>query len=572
MMSRAQTHPWVFAGIALLVVALMALLTIRSTAKPASKFVATVDLPDEQQLVSLPIRVIDKAGKPVAKAKVLPWALRSSQGHGLWREDPKERSGLSPQEAVTDARGHATIGYPFFRDAKERTRTLAISLWVDHPDHAYLDDLHIDVPLTDDSRYEIELQPGATVELVPTLDGKPAPLAEIKALSSDGRSWRPGYEPQPTGTGAIRFPTMLSGPAAIRLVRIENGVPTHFSPLVRFDTQAGETINQPVEMQPAVIIRGRLDGVDGPVRDGRVKLWTLQEDPADPDCTWMSWAPVAEDDTFSLPWPAEEPAQLIALCDSAIATSGAAPEVVKNPRDNDPFQRPHVFTPAELREEIIVPMEPLVPCEVAAVDEQGMPLPDIRISACPNVCWWNGGSQIYASPLVRGETLLIQREYQQSVDRETADEFVQTTDADGKATLHLPIGEESLYAGNDDYELPVAMGRRHIEINLVPGRTKQVRLTMQPTGTEQLGDWDRLAGVVFGCSTREGRRLCALPSVKQEIDKFRRLLANADDPRDPAILSEAYEVVAKALENAGDPEEATKWRNKAAKQRRLASQ
>src|SRR5688572_13399747 len=38
-----------------------------------------------RRVLELPIRVIDKSGNPVPEAKVTPWALRSSQGHGLWR-------------------------------------------------------------------------------------------------------------------------------------------------------------------------------------------------------------------------------------------------------------------------------------------------------------------------------------------------------------------------------------------------------------------------------------------------------------------------------------------------------
>src|SRR4051812_33607276 len=39
-----------------------------------------------QQVLKLPVRVVDPQGKPVAKAKVIPWALRSSQGHGWWQK------------------------------------------------------------------------------------------------------------------------------------------------------------------------------------------------------------------------------------------------------------------------------------------------------------------------------------------------------------------------------------------------------------------------------------------------------------------------------------------------------
>ena len=40
-------------------------------------------------MLKLPVRVVDADGKPMANAKVTPWALRSSQGHGPWDENDK---------------------------------------------------------------------------------------------------------------------------------------------------------------------------------------------------------------------------------------------------------------------------------------------------------------------------------------------------------------------------------------------------------------------------------------------------------------------------------------------------
>ena len=61
----------------------------------------------------------------------------------------KETSGpvSGPKDAFTGEDGTAVVLYPQYRDAEEGIRTTSVSLHVDHPDFAYIDALHIDVPL-----------------------------------------------------------------------------------------------------------------------------------------------------------------------------------------------------------------------------------------------------------------------------------------------------------------------------------------------------------------------------------------------------------------------------------------
>ena len=237
---------------------------------------------------------------------------------------------------------------------------------------------------------------------------------------------------------------------------------------------------------------------------------------------WSSWTAIRPDGTFTIDdWPADERIQLIALCDGYIATSGRAPDVVKNPPDpkRDSFNRPQVFDPGK-SSHIMVAMSPLVRCVATAVDEDDKPVASVTVESWPNVCWWNGGSQVYCDSLVRGERLLRKREYDKAIDEAFPTPFQGKTDAQGKVTLELPAGNELLAVESDVYELPVFLGRRYVRIELVPGQTTEVTLRLQPHGTEKLGEWDKLAGVVFGCSTREGRRICALPSVQAKMNKF----------------------------------------------------
>lgn len=520
-----------------------------------------------QQMLKLQVRVVDADGKPVAKAKVTPWALRSSQGHGLWKKGDK-LAAVDPQDVYTRDDGTAAVLYPRLRDVKEQTKTLAVSLFADHPEFVYHDDLHIDVPLETPEPYEIKLTRGVGFEVRPLLDGKPTSLENVYALWSDGRSWQPNAGPTKTAENTLRFAAMAPGKNSVLLVKLAGERATHFSKLTDFELKAGEPQKIDIELRPSRQIHGLLSAnVPRPVKNGRIKTFTLQ--PADAPrhrVEWFSWSPIATDGTFVIGgWPADERLQVIALCDGFMATSGKAPDGVRNPPapDKDFFKRPQVFE-ANQKDPVELAMTELVRCVVAVVDEDNAPIAGVRVLSCPNVGWWNIGSQIYCSDLVRKETMLKKRGYYDSVEQPYPQPFDETTDAQGKVTLELPAGREDLDVISDVYELPVFLGRREMRVELVRGKTTEVTLRLQPRGTEKLGEWDKLAGVVFGCSTREGRRICALPDVRKKMDEFEKRFRAAKDQRDPQLLSEAYAAVADAFVNVGDQAEAAKWRQKAA--------
>jgi beta-lactamase regulating signal transducer with metallopeptidase domain len=527
------------------------------------------ELPAGQQMLELPVRVIDADGKPVANAKVTPWALRSSQGHGPWQKDDK-RVGVGPKDVISGEDGTAAVLYPYYDDVQEQIRTLAVSLFVDHPQFAYVGGLHIDVPLESKGPYEIKLTRGVPVEIRPLIDGKRTSLDDVFLFWSDGRSWRKRPPLEKTTDGAFRLPAMSPGKNSVLAVKLDGERATHFSKIVDFELTAGEPKTIDVPLQPSLQIHGVLsDNVPRPVRQGRIKIWTLP--PAASDyrrVEWFSWAAIQPDGTFTIDgWPADERMQLIALCDGYFATSGRAPDVVEHPRDpdKDPFCRPQVFDPGK-DTNITVAMSPLVRCVATAVDEDDKPVAGVTVESWPNVGWWNAGSQLYCHPLVHGERLLREREYFKAIDESFPAPFQGTTDAQGKATLELPPGNEDLVVESNVYELPVFLGRRDVRVKLVPGQTTEATLRLQPAGSEKLGEWDKLAGVVFGCSTREGRRICALPSVQEKMHKFEEQFREAKNQRDPKLLSEAYTAVADAFTGVGDPAEAAKWRKKAAEQ------
>lgn len=557
-----------------LVVFAMAKATLQAADDAAGDPVdALAKIGGQQQILELPVRVVDPDGKPVAKAKVIPWALRSSQGHGWWRDDPDDRAKVTPKDVFTDADGGATVLYPKFRDLEEGVQTIGVSLQVDHPKFAFADDLHIEVPLEQGEPYEITLKAGAPVIVRPQIGGDADGPGEIFALWSDGRSWRSEAAPKKLADGSLAIPAMPPGANSVMLIKLDGERATQFSRITDFELETGERKELDVPLLPAIRVTGSLsDNVPRPVKNGRVKVETL---PPSADnfnrVMWFGWAPVEADGTFTVEsWPAGEPMQIVALCDEYMAISGKAPDVVENPRDpkDDPYRRPQVFE--KLDQPIEVAMTKLQTCIVRTVDEDDAPVAAVEVLSGPNVGWWNHGSQIYCYPLIRNERLLRNRDYFDAEDKDFPQPFTAVSNAQGEARLYLPVGKEDLFARSDVYELPVFLGRRDVDVELTADGPAKATLRLQPRGTDKLGEWDKLAGVVFGCSTREGRRICALPGVQAKMEEFTRRFREAKDQQDPELLAEAYAAVAEALTGVGDLEQAALWRGKAAEQKATA--
>ena len=290
----------------------------------------------EQEMLELPVRVVDAEGEPVAKAKVTPWALRSSQGHGWWGDDD-ERAGVGPEDVFTDEDGIATVLYPRYRDVQEQIRTTSVTLFIDHPDFAYVDSLHIDVPLDINGSHEVELSPGVPLAIRPLIDGAPADLDSVFGLWSDGRSWQPGADPKKSADNAFRIPAMPPGENSLLLVQLDGDRATHFSQLMDLELDVGDQKRIDVPLRPALRIEGILsDNVPRPVCDGRVKAETLPPAGADSNrVAWFTWVPVRPDGTFTIDgWPAGELLQLIALCEGYIATSGPADDLGRATRSD----------------------------------------------------------------------------------------------------------------------------------------------------------------------------------------------------------------------------------------------
>jgi len=447
------------------------------------------------QTLQFSVRVIDDKGNPVSQAKVFPWALRSSQGHGLW---PGEESKLeaAPKEVMTDDKGIAVIDYPVYYEPTERVRATAVSVRVDHPKFAFIDIVEVEVPRAADEPHPISLVTGVPVEVRPRIEGEKVDLDQIYAVWSDGRSWRPGVAPEKRENGSLRLPALPPGRNSLLLAKVVGDRATHFSRIVDFQVLPVAVQEIDVTLRPAVRISGTVsDNVPRPVRRGRISIASLSPDDDFHRVWWLSWTTIAPNGAFVIDsWPAGEPIQMIGLCDGYIAASGTAPAVVKNAPDVEEdldtgsFRYPQVFE-SDPDRTIALRMQPMGRCVAIARDRAGKPIPDLAVSSWPNIQWWNGGSQLYGSPLMSSLRVLKERDPKKATETGFPTPFQAKTGADGKATLELPLGTQSLYVTSDAHELPIAdEQQRHVEVEIEPDKTSELVLPLQPRGTQRLGE------------------------------------------------------------------------------------
>lgn len=520
---------------------------------------------------TLPVKVVDSNGNPIKGVEVSPWALRSSQGHGRWANNGNDPSELNPAAVTTNSDGIAKVIYPFFRDVQEQTRTTSVSLFLKHPEYSIEDSVHLDVPIASDTPEIIQMKLSASIRFLPTIDGNPVRPSEIQVMRSDISSFTDGYARHIEDEHVI-VRRLAPEQCDFMLVRLVDEQPTHFSEIFTVDLQSGANDPQVVELAPSTSLSGRIsDQVPRPIREGRVLAMTVPPQSNRNRLTWSTWGPIRTDGTFEIPhWPKGETMQLIGLTNGhRIRSLMVDAQGRKLPNQAAPAEGSPVVIDPPFTHPIELDTEQLHRCEIRLVDLDGRPVAGAKVAAYPNVYWKNWGSQLYGLPLMQsteffGNAKLMEEINEQLENPAFPNRFMGPVNEEGEVELRLPSGEWDLYVESKTHALPVILGRRNHKISVGKSQPNSTSIRLIPIGTDLLGDYDKLAGVVFGCSTREGQRICALPGVREKMIQFVERIQNAKDPNDPSILAEAFAFVAEAFENANDPAEAAKWREKSA--------
>lgn len=529
--------------------------------------------PGNQNAMRQAIRVVDPSGNPVADAVLTPTYLISSQGTLMWEdnEDAIKKAELGPQATQTNAEGIASLIYPRYTNVQEGIPTTGLFFNVDHPDFARLEPDYIRLPTEDSTPFELRLDRGTLLELTPTMDNRPSGTDGIYALWSDGRAFDVKWPPQETPNMTLLLPRMKSEKQSVRLAKFDNDKLTHLSVAVNCDLTGQDNASLDVPLKPIKQFKGMLDSsVPRPVINGRVQAMTIPTpNTLSNRVPWRTWSKIQSDGSFTIEaWPQDEPIQVIAICDGYVAQSGNPPAELSRPFDpqRNQFQRPQVFD--KDADQIVLAMEPLVKCVIKTMDKEGHPISGLHASSYPNVSWWNLQTQVYCAPFSLWESRnLIKTRAMRDAPADVPNPFEAITNQDGIATLFLPeLPREYFVIDSDEYEIPINLGSRQVDLNLKIGETTNFELTMQPKGTEKLGDWESTIGVIFGCTVREGRQICALPEVSAKMDQYREKFRDPKNLKDPQLLAEVFNTIADAFSKADNSDESLKWRLRANEQ------
>ncbi|HEY1786346.1 MAG TPA: hypothetical protein VGG30_12380 [Pirellulales bacterium] len=455
------------------------------TAAPAT---APANTPKDADALRKTVLVVNARGEPIEGATVRPWAIRTTRGHGSWSLQGYGHS--EPPTLTTDAEGQVTIPFPRFAQFDDRIPPQALTCRVGHSDYA--ETFYNDVPVTPETVADVAkivLQIGALVEVTAFAPDEAVAIDRLHVLRSSSSSGD-GPRVKINARGRLELPRLPAGTELLRLAYFPEQGPALVSEVKTPNLKNDQHVSLRAKMMPMVRVRGRLDAsVPRPVKNGRV-VSEINESTDKHSLDWRACAMIQEDGTFTLEDLPYGDIQVTALCDGFVADGGAAPEFAKGAAvgANEPG-RPQVFPVAEADNEIVLKMVPTASCKIRVLDPDGRPVAGAQCGFWPNVHWWNGGGQIYCSPLVSTADVLRDPKGPARQSRESEQLFTATTDADGIAVVkNLPTQERSFGVHHDHFHLPIGdWNERIVRVELKAERQTEITVKVEAKEAEPGG-------------------------------------------------------------------------------------
>jgi hypothetical protein len=444
--------------------------------------------PDESTGVKI-VHVVDGEGKPIAGARVVPWAIRTQEGHGNWTTQGLGQS--EPPELTTDADGQVVIAFPKFADKYQKEPVRALTCSADHPDYveSVFNEFYVTAEKLDDVA-TITLVSGDVVEVAALNGAQPLPIDDVYVQwSSDSHEGHNGTTL--TEDGMRRLPRLPPGPELLRLVYLPADREPLFSVVDPVALTNGKRRKLRMQLHSGAYVVGRLDdAVPRPVKNGRVVGQLIDLCGAGKDqesLTWRTCATIREDGTFTLPPMPEGELQLIAMCDGFVAAAGEPPAFAsarERGMGKSIYNRPQTFKVVSgANDAVTVAMTAAAAYEFHVTDQNGKPLASVDVGLSPNVGWWRGGSQIYCWPMRNTAESL-----KPPPDRPPLDwrdqPFRAVTDAQGIARVeNVPLDERNFEAWGDDWIMEVKpAGAEPDHLDPKAGKMSVVDVMMQPRG------------------------------------------------------------------------------------------
>jgi len=421
----------------------------------ATAAAATADGPTKTPLKSQQFRVDDPDGKPVASARVKPWALRFGNAHGGWPADRFEQ----PQLATTDENGLTTIQYP---GSIQGEPVKTVSVFIDHPDYCVL---NVEVPVSDSKAAPpgVSLQRGTKlrVQAVDAVTLEPIEKPHIQFLSYgvtlpiDGRGHFQKAEGEAGEAGWHQSRSLPADASPLFVVALRDDDVPLFSRIHRWTPADPLSHLIIASLDLGVRFEGAIDpAVPRPIRNGRVVGCATT--PAEAahrgsSMVWTDIVPINEDGTFLFTsMPRDCDIQVFALCDG---WRSALPDADDARRMNAKYNSQIAPTPSFaapqswlLSGDLVngtVKMTPTATVRVRCLKQDGTPVVGAFVGFNPNHYIYGGGSQIFAQSYRTAEVLK-----HGAIQRRQDHDYDGTTDKEGWVTIsNLPPGSNDFGVG-----------------------------------------------------------------------------------------------------------------------------
>ncbi len=460
---------------------------------------------DHDAVETIQVTVMGADGNPVKDAEVRVDGLRAA------KESASAHGNRLMTQGTTNEQGVAFVSYPKYVYEEMATGQLIIT--VTHPEFVMIHSDHgIGSPI------EIRLNAGRrlTVTAIDAATGTSIQEGLYGLLPGriGGEVWNPIKD------GTLTSNVLAPETRTLLLVCVREGQPTLFSDLIDlndYSSEHAEITN--VAMSPGERLSGQLsDNVPRPVGDGRVGLcisMTFDGNPSYDTVAWNDYTSIKPDGTFtfdSVPRGAE--IQLTAVNDDWVSVSAPPAEILGRfpyvttaehaQHMHDTIVTGQSFAPEAARS-LVLEMEPTATCNFTVVDDSGEAVEGAAIYMSPNMASAPGPGGIIGTYFRTVDSLgkttkelrTASREKRKTVlasnnSKDRFGRYMVMTGKSGKATLRALPGKrgEGIKLEHERFELgPMkhAPFHRGENVDLTPGQTTEVKLTVQKKGVEVLG-------------------------------------------------------------------------------------
>jgi hypothetical protein len=440
--------------------------------------------------------VQDEEGRPIEGATIQPDGLRVKGPRRVDAYGWSTNLFGSAAKVLTDREGKASVKYPVEAFPEEKLLTGEISFSVVHP--AFSRERPTGFPVNGTAK-PIHLTRGIPLEVSGYAGADRQPVIELVPNVS-GENVRPEDWQKKEG-GVFALHNLAAGGHLLQLMgRLPSGEIV-YSEGFAFTAESGRPCHFELEMKPGIRLEGRLDDkVPRPVRNGRVLIsvrpkefpaWVVPEDMKDVwkkygyARFWSSYRTIAEDGSFVFESVPPSEVDVIVQGDGFVSRNGGQPANRINSKlvTGPVIGVPQPFPLAAPVTRIEVATEPTATLKLTVKTKRGEPIEGATVYLNPNVLRM-GGIFGRARPSSEGafRTIAPLPELRYSG----------ITDKRGVVVIsNLPAISRSLDIEHTHFEVPLdgstGLVERYVRLDLSPGITTQLEVTLQAKGKQFIG-------------------------------------------------------------------------------------